>query len=45
MCIRDRQAIVNAQLAKNRMKEGDVQGASELQKKDAQIKQLIQHGN
>lgn len=39
------QAIVNAQLAKNRMKEGDVQGASELQKKDAQIKELIQHGN
>ena len=39
------QAIVNAQLAKNRMKEGDVQGASELQQKDAQIKELIQHGN
>ena len=39
------QAIINAQLAKNRMKQGDVQGASELQKKDAQIKQLIQHGN
>ena len=39
------QAIINAQLAKNRMKEGDVSGAAELQKKDAQIKQLIEHGN
>ena len=39
------QAIVNAQLAKNRMKEGDIEGAAELQKKDAQIKNLIQHGN
>tara|TARA_R100000234_G_scaffold101405_1_gene70449 strand:+ start:3694 stop:7878 length:4185 start_codon:yes stop_codon:yes gene_type:complete len=39
------QAIVNAQLAKNRMKQGDVSGAAELQKKDAQIKNLIQHGN
>ena len=39
------QAIINAQLAKNRMKEGDVEGAAELQKKDAEIKQLINYGN
>tara|TARA_B100000945_G_scaffold320955_1_gene332960 strand:- start:108 stop:4277 length:4170 start_codon:yes stop_codon:yes gene_type:complete len=39
------QAIYNAQLAKNKMQEGDVEGAEALSKKDAEIKQLIQHGN
>ena len=39
------QAIINAQLAKERMKEGDVEGATELQNKDAQIKKLIKYGN
>ena len=39
------QAIINAQLAKNRMKEGDIEGAEKLQRKDAEIKQLIKHGN
>lgn len=39
------QAIVNAQLAKQKMKEGDVEGAEILQKKDAELKQLIKYGN
>ena len=39
------QAIYNAQLAKQAMKEGRVDQASELQQKDAQIKNLIKHGN
>ena len=39
------QAIYNAQLAKDKMQEGDVEGAEALSRKDAEIKQLIQHGN
>jgi hypothetical protein len=38
------QAIINAQLAKERMKQGNIEGAEQLQKKDAEIKQLIKHG-
>ena len=39
------QSIFNAQQAKNRMKEGDVSGAGEIQKKDLETKQLIEYGN
>ena len=38
------QAIINAQLAKERMKQGNIEGAEQLQKRDAEIKQLIKHG-
>ena len=38
-------SIYNAQQAKNRMKEGNVQGAGEIQKKDLETKQLIEYGN
>ena len=39
------QAIFNAQLAKQAMREGRVDQASQLQKKDAELKNLIEHGN
>ena len=39
------QSIYNAQQAKNRMKEGNVEGAGNIQKKDLETKQLIEYGN
>ena len=36
------QAILNAQMANQQMKEGDVQGAAESQQKDVQLQNLIQ---
>ena len=38
-------SIYNAQQAKLRMETGDPQGAGEIQKKDLELKQLIEHGN
>ena len=35
------QAILNAQMANQQMKEGDVQGAAESQRKDTQLQNLI----
>jgi hypothetical protein len=37
-------SIYNAQQAKLRMQTGDPTGAGEIQKKDLELKQLIQHG-
>ena len=39
------QSIFNAQQAKQRLEDGDVTGAAEIQEKDLQIKKLIEHGN
>ena len=36
------QAILNAQMANQLMKEGDVEGASQAQQKDVQLQNLIQ---
>ena len=35
------QAILNAQMANQQMKEGDVEGAAESQRKDTQLQNLI----
>ena len=38
-------SIYNAQQAKLRMKEGNVEGAGDIQKRDLETKQLIEYGN
>ena len=39
------QSIFNAQQAKVRMKEGNVEGAGKIQERDLETKQLIEYGN
>ena len=40
-----RQAIINAQEAKARLKTGDVEGAAKIQSKDLKTRKLIKYGN